>query len=72
MRKIVHIKFMNLGIMYMSNLLVGKNYTLRTLFRFNGHSWNTVDSPSEKYLNKMSRYAGQQSVIAIKKIFKGA
>ena len=68
----VTLQFMNLGIMYMSNLLVGKNYTLRTLFRFNGHSWNTVDSPSEKYLNKMSRYAGQQSVIAIKKIFKGA
>lgn len=62
--------FMKLGIEYMSNLLSGKNYLLKKLFEFKEDGWHMIECPSECYLDKMSRYAGQKSAEKIRNLFK--
>ena len=71
-------EFMNLGIKYFSNLMAGRQYMLRTLFRYKGRNcdneeseWECPETPSEKYLNKMSRYAGEENSEKIRNMFKG-
>ena len=70
-------EFMNLGIKYFSSLMAGKQYMLKTLFKYKGNvcdensEWEIVEAPSEYYLNKMSRYAGEDYTEKIRGIFKG-
>ncbi len=70
-------EFMDLGIKYFSSLMAGKQYMLKTLFKYKenaeeeGSEWEISEAPSEHYLNKMSRYAGEDYTEEIRKMFKG-
>ena len=65
---------MKLGIQYLRNMLVGKQYILKPIFKFRNDigkdgAWEAVESPSEQYFHKMSRYAGEQFTNDIRKMF---
>lgn len=63
---------MKLSIDYLSSLLVGKKYILKKLFEYKDGGWILHEVPSDNYFEKMSRYAGKQSVEEIKILFNGA
>lgn len=70
-------EFMDIGIKYFSSLMAGKQYMLKTLFKYKenteegGFEWEISEAPSEHYLNKMSRYAGEDYTERIREMFKG-
>lgn len=70
-RDFMTMQLISLGTKYLSSLMAGKQYKLKTLFKFQeGIGWQRPESPSEQYLNKMSRYAGKEAVKKIKSIFE--
>ena len=65
---------MKLGIQYLENLLLGRQYLLKPIFQFHRTegkqgSWKIVGTPSEQYFQKMCRYAGERDTEQIRKIF---
>ena len=76
-KDLLTLEFMNLGIKYFRSLMAGRQYMLRTLFKYKGEDcegkefeWEIREAPSEQYFNKMSRYAGKEYSEKIRKIFK--
>ena len=70
-KNFVKMQLMSLGVKYLNNLMAGKQYKLKTLFKFQeNNGWQRPEKPSEQYLNKMSRYAGKEAVKKIRKIFE--
>ena len=74
-RRILEQTLMKLGIAYLQGLILGKQYTLRPIFRFqeglasNG-DWQIVSAPSERYFHKMSRYNGAENTRQMKALFQ--
>lgn len=63
-----------LGIEYLTGLMAGRQYRLKTLFEFCEEKdlWVMTEKPSEQYLKKMSRYAGIEARKKTELLFKEA
>lgn len=63
-----------LGIEYLTELMAGRQYRLKTLFEFCEEKdlWIMPEKPSEQYLKKMSRYAGIEARKKTELLFKEA
>lgn len=56
--------FYELAGRYLYDMIMGHRYSLRPIIRFDNHlhDWICENKPSEKYINKMMRYAGREMV----------